>query len=141
MRLVLDTNIVASRHISPVGAPARLIDRWEQGEFEIVVSLTILDEYRRALGYERVRSRHGMTNEQIELVIDLFHDRGFVVAPQPLNAPASVDPDDDEILACAVAGNADYIVTGDRDLLRLGEYAGVQIVTPADMLAILDAPR
>lgn len=140
VRLVLDTNVVASRHMSPSGAPARLIDRWERGAFEIVVSLAILDEYRRALGYERVRSRHGMTNEEIELVVDLFRDRGVVVAPQPLSAPVSVDPDDDEILACAVAGNASYIVTGDRDLLRLGEYAGVLIVTPAEMLAILDAP-
>ena len=48
-------------------------------------------------------------------------------------------PEDDLILATAISGNADYLVTGDRQLLALGSYGGVRIVTPRDFLAILDA--
>ena len=53
-----------------------------------------------------------------------------LVKPEPLPVPVCRDPDDDWVLATAVSGNCDMIVTGDQDLLLLGEYAGIRIVSP-----------
>ena len=64
MKVVLDTNIVVSRYLSPLGHPARLLTLWEQGVFELVVSEPILAAYQRVLAYPRIRDRHQMTDER-----------------------------------------------------------------------------
>jgi uncharacterized protein len=58
----------------------------------------------------------------------------IMVSSPPLPAPVSVDPDDDAVLACAVAAKAEAIVSGDDDLLRLGSYEGIPILTAPEML-------
>ncbi len=58
-----------------------------------------------------------------------------IVEPQPLPIPTSRDPDDDHVLACALAAQAELIVSGDRDLLTLREYQGMPILSTADTLA------
>jgi predicted nucleic acid-binding protein len=63
-----------------------------------------------------------------------------VAVPGLLPAPVSIDPDDDAVLACAVAAKADAIVSGDRHLLSLGSYDGIPIMTAADLLAQLAQP-
>jgi uncharacterized protein len=139
MKVVLDTNIVASRYMSPAGPPARLYGAWEAGRFTVLVSESMLREYRRTLSYEKLRSRHHMGDKEIDAVIAGIRARAAVIRPATVDRVVQADPDDDEIIACAIAGGADYIVTGDSDLLSIGEYQGVRIVTPAEMLAILDA--
>lgn len=52
-----------------------------------------------------------------------------------------MDPDDNRVLECAVAAGSRYIVSGDRDLLNLGSYAGIPILRVSDFLALLDAPQ
>jgi putative PIN family toxin of toxin-antitoxin system len=59
MRVVLDTNIIVSRFLSPQGIPARLIALWEQNTFELLVSVEIIAEYQRAPNYDHVRRRDG----------------------------------------------------------------------------------
>ncbi|HEX8228447.1 MAG TPA: putative toxin-antitoxin system toxin component, PIN family, partial [Chloroflexia bacterium] len=61
----------------------------------------------------------------------------FVHPTVPIDAIAS-DPDDNKFLECAVAGGADYIVSGDKHLLSLGEYEGIRILSPADFLRVLE---
>jgi putative PIN family toxin of toxin-antitoxin system len=61
-----------------------------------------------------------------------------MVGPHKLSSPVSRDPDDDKFLETAVTGQADYIVSGDKDLLDLGEYEGIKILKPAEFLAIFD---
>lgn len=63
----------------------------------------------------------------------------MVVAPVSIHTPVATHPEDDLILATAVAGNAEYLVTGDRQLLALGTYEGVRIVSAAEFLAVLEA--
>jgi len=78
-----------------------------------------------------------MDEDEIEIVVEAIRARAIGVASTTLPAPVCVDPDDDQILACAVAGDADFVVSRDLDLLRVGEYEGIRIVSPADMLSIL----
>ena len=87
MRLVLDSNATVSRYISPNGAPAEIFRQWELGTFDIVVSDHVLAEYRRALGYPRVRSRHHMDEDEIEIVVEAIRARAIVVASTTLPAP------------------------------------------------------
>src|SRR5438093_338492 len=137
MRVVIDTNVLVSSAVSEQGAPARIFRQWAEGAFELLISEEILAEYRRALGYERVRKRHGYAPDRIDAVIaDLRRSATFIIPVEALNV-VTQDPDDNKILECAVAGGADYIISGDTHLLDLKEYQGIQILPPAAFLMVL----
>ncbi len=130
MRVVIDTNVVVSRFLSPSGAPAKVFDLWRTGAFDLVVSAAILNEYRNALAYQRVRSRHRMSDEEIAEVISGFQEFGILVETEETVSVVAADPDDNKVIECASAGMADYIISGDRHLLDVGEYQGIQILPP-----------
>jgi putative PIN family toxin of toxin-antitoxin system len=141
MRVVVDTNVFISRSISNRGNPARVFEKWEEQAFELLVSDEILAEYRKALGYERIRKRHGYTPDQMdELVEKLSTSATLVVVSESPHIVAD-DPDDDKFIGCAVAGGADYIVSGDAHLLALAQYRGIQILSPATFLLLLGWER
>lgn len=140
MRIVLDTNVLVSALVSPDGLPARLLRLCEAQLLGIVVSDAILDEYRRALGYEKVAARRGRSPADIARLVDEFRSFSDVVAPEQVPSVVADDPADDKFLACAVEGSADYIVSGDRHLLQLGEYRGIPILSPRTFLAVLPGP-
>lgn len=139
MRVVVDTNIVVSRSISAKGAPAEVLRRWRQEQFELLVSEPMLDEYERALGYERVRVRHQMSDDEIHEVVTQFRRFAILVEPTETLAVIEDDPDDNRVLECAVAGEAEYIVSGDAHLLTLKRYQGIQILSPAAFLTFLES--
>jgi putative PIN family toxin of toxin-antitoxin system len=137
MKVVLDTNIVISRFLSPHGSPAQIMALLEQGIFELSVSADILAEYEKALNYDHIRKRHGFTFEEIAHWVQNIKRHIDLVPINDMVVTASRDPDDNKFLECAIAGGADYIVSGDAHLLSLGEYKGVRIISPADFLAVL----
>lgn len=138
MKVVIDTNVFISRFLSPKGTPARIVELLEAGAFYLLVSDGLVGEYQRALQYEHVRKVHGLTAEQVQKwVTDLRRTSVFVKPSAPIAAILS-DPDDNKFLECAVAGGADYIVSGDKHLLSLGEYEGIRILSPADFLRVLE---
>src|SRR5437870_12897924 len=105
MRVVVDTNVIVSRSISNKGASALIFDLWLQGEFDLIVSEDILSEYRRALGYERTRKRHGYTPSQIDqFVMDIRNAATVVMAGEPLKVVQD-DTDDNKFIECAIAGD------------------------------------
>ncbi len=138
MRAVLDTNIIVSRVFSPSGTPATIIEGWLQGAFELLVSTAILDEYRQTLALPRVQQRARIDSDAITAVIDDIVRIASFVEPEQRIVGVSSDPDDDVFLECALAGSADYIVSGDRHLLVLERFHGIPIVAPALFAAILD---
>lgn len=136
MRAVFDANVFVSAALRPEGAPGRLIalGLGEAPPFDLVLSPAILEEVRRAFTYPRVRRYlRGAVDDwldDLELLADLVED-------EPLDRLVSDDPDDDKYLAVALAGRADVIVTGDDDLLRLGRYENVQILSPRAFLGLV----
>ena len=137
MRAVLDTGILLAALITS-GTPPDLIYRaWRKKAFELVTSEWQLDELRRVSRYPKLR-KYLKPAEAGTLVNGLRH-QATVLQELP-NIELSPDPDDNPILATAIAGGADYLVTGDkRDLLSLGKVEAVQIVTArafADLLGL-----
>lgn len=136
MRILLDTNIIISGFLSAKGPPGHLLQVWLDGRFDLVTSQTQLDELQRALGYDRPRDR--VSFEQVRDFVDNIDVMAVVVsAVVPVNV--SPDPDDNLILAIAIAGQADLIVSGDKQhMLTLHAVEGIPIVTPRDALSYLE---
>jgi uncharacterized protein len=137
MRIVLDTNVIISSFLVSLGSPARIIAGWRAGLFDLVVSPVLLAEYEEVLGYDRIVRRHGMTPEQIGAEVAAIHRFALEVEPQSVPAVIQADPDDDHVLACAVAGRANYIISGDPHLLDVRTYEGIRILSPAAFAALL----
>ena len=119
MRAVLDANVLVSALISRVGAPARLVELWLEGEVEIVVCKTLLDEVQRTLNQPRISSR--VASEDAVRFVRLLQELGEVVA-DPEGAPPihSDDPGDDYLLALA-ARERTLLVSGDAHVLALSD--------------------
>lgn len=132
LRVVLDANVYVSAVLRPDGPPGQLLEGFLRGEFEIVLSTTVADEVRRALGYRKVRKvvLPGVDLEEwfwsVVVLADLVEDR--------LPPRVCEDSDDDKYLAAAIEGNASFIVTGDKRFVALKEYEGVRIITPRAFL-------
>jgi len=130
LRAVLDANVYVSAAIHPEGQPGRIIECFlREAAFEIVVSPAIVDEVLRALAYPRIRKyiRGGLNPDlwfRDIVVLAQF------VAGEYAVAGVSSDPDDDKYIAAALEGLAEFIVTGDADLLAVGRYESVRIVSP-----------
>lgn len=135
MRVVLDTNIIISRYLTPHGRVARVVDLWEADAFELIVSTAVLREYSRVLRYPRHRRTHRMTDDQLAEVDQAFREFARIVEPVGTPAVIKQDPDDDHFLALSAAGGADCLVTGDPHLLQLGSHQDIPILKPADFLA------
>jgi putative PIN family toxin of toxin-antitoxin system len=138
MKVVLDTNIVVSRYLSPLGNPARLLTMWEKGVFDLVVSEPILTEYQRVLAYPRIRDRHQMTDEEIAAVVDGFRSFAVLVEPTVSLNVVQNDPSDNTFVEYALAAGAEYVVSGDPHLLRIGHYEEIQILRPAEFRLLLE---
>lgn len=126
MRVVLDTNVLLSAFINRDGYPFRALGLWPAKRYHLVTSLAQIEELRRASRYPAVRSR--VTRAEMGRLVNVMRQRAFVVEELP-SVDASPDPDDDLILATAIAGGAHYLVTGDKaDLLALGTVQGVRLL-------------
>ena len=134
MRLVVDTNILVSALLSAASLPAQIVVLWRAGRFDLLTAAEQLDEIGRVTRYPKIRER---LNPAVagRLVNDL---RVLAVMLEALPVvEASPDPDDNYLLAMAMAGSADFLVTGDkRDLLGLGTHAGTRILSARSFLAL-----
>lgn len=137
MKAVVDTNVLVSSFLSPGGVRAKVMEAWEKGQFELVVSEDILVEYGRALKYQKVSSRHGMDSNQIDQVIAEMKSFATVVKPKQKLTIVKDDPDDDKFLECAKEAGAEYIISADPHLLNLEQYAGIQILSPSEFLSVI----
>lgn len=126
-RVVLDTNVVLSG-IFFAGLPGRILDAWQTGQLTLVLSPAILAEYQRAGA--ALAARHPNATAPLEPILVLLARSATIVDAPPLGEPIAPDPDDDKFLACALAAGAAIIVTGDKLLLSVSGWAGLEILTP-----------
>lgn len=129
MRIVLDTNVLVSALISRDGPPGRVLAAVKQEGVELVTSAVQLGELRRVVGRERLRPY--IRPEEAEDLLGNLEAVGEVITELPV-VKVSPDPDDNLILATAIAGRADLIISGDKKhMLSLGQVNGIPIVTAA----------
>jgi putative PIN family toxin of toxin-antitoxin system len=112
------------------------------GKIRLVVSPQLIEEIERVLTYPKVKKllkkRHTDPDEVAEVMVKAL--KVAVLTPGNLTVEAIADdPADDMVLACALEGNADYIISGDHHLLDLENYRGIKIVNPARFLEIIEA--
>lgn len=127
MKLVLDTNIVISGLMFPTSPPGRVLDYWFDGDFAVVTCFEHIDELKQATRYPKVRER--VRPHVVGRTINRLRATGIYCRKIPL-VDLSSDPDDNYLLALAQAGEADFLVTGDKaGLLELGQFGPTRIVT------------
>jgi len=126
MRVVLDTNVLVSGLAYPGSLPGRILSAWRQGGVDVVLSRYILDEMVRVL--PRLR-RISLTPAEIRDLADSFLFLAEIVEPRAVLDEGLRDKADQQVLGTLLAANADYLITGDKDLLALGER--YPVVTPA----------
>ena len=139
LRVVIDTNLLVSALLTHQGNPAKILDLFQKEQIEIVISRQILEEMKRVLGYPKIQRRHEWTSQEISRFLEELEQLCIVVDPPRREVPIlQNDPSDDKYLDCAVVGEVDYVITGDKDLLELGEYKGVRIVRPTQFLELME---
>ncbi len=141
MKVVLDTNIVVASYLVSTGVPARLLSLWRAGEFDVLVSEAILEEYERILGSPRLIRVHGMTAAEIAEDMESFRQYALLVEPEESLRVVQDDPDDDKFFECAVAGGAAYVVSRDEQVLAIREFRGIRVLLPEAFLVVVEGGR
>ncbi len=128
IRVVVDTNVYVSALMFG-GVPGSLLDLAFLKSFVLVISPALLDELE-----EKLRLKFEVPSEDTAIIRAKLESTAEMVRPDMVLHVITDDPDDDRVLECAVKGRADYIVTGDRHLLKLSAYEGISIVTVREFL-------
>jgi putative PIN family toxin of toxin-antitoxin system len=138
---VVDLNLFVSALISSLGQPRRLLNRFQSGDFILVICNQLRHELGEVLRREKLAVRFGITAEIRDTLLTFIDSKAAFVAPvSPLDITVR-DPKDGIVLATALGGRADYLVTGDADLLVLRDDPRVgtlRIVTVREFLELLD---
>jgi putative PIN family toxin of toxin-antitoxin system len=135
MLLVLDTNVVIAAVVGS-GPPSRLLELATDGTIDLCSSDELLAELAEVLHREHISGRLARRGRTAAEVLRLCEDLVERVIPASI-APTLSDPDDDMVLACALAAGARLIVSGDAHLLNLKSYQGIPIVSAAAALALI----
>ena len=133
MRVVLDTNVLVSALLF-TGISSELVSLWQKGTITVLLSREILDEYLRVLAYPKFhlseREIKGLIEEELLPYVQ-------VIKPETRVRVVKRDPSDNKFLECAVAGKANVLISGDKELLALRHYRQAHIQTPSGFLETL----
>ena len=132
MKAVVDTSVFLPG-VFFGGPPRDVLAAWRAGEFEVVVSPEIVQEYVRV--GQRLSPR--FPGAELESVLEMIATHATRVSAPPLPEPVCEDGDDDKFLACAVAAGAGYVVSSDKALLATSPYRNVNVIRSRDFLDLL----
>ena len=137
IRFVADTNVIVSATIVQDGASNQVLQAWRRGKVELATSPMLIKELEEVLLRPRIQKYQRMAQQEILELLALLKQAG-IQAPGKQHVNVIVeDPDDNLVLGAALETYADYVVSGDRHLLDLGEYQGIKIVSPVEFLKVL----
>jgi uncharacterized protein len=141
IKAVLDANVLASGFVARSGStpPALLLDAWRTREYLLLVSESILDEFARTLTKPYFAAR--LSPAQVAADVQLLRTDAIVVPLTVQVQGVATHPEDDLVLATAVSGQADYLVTGDHGLQSVGSFQGVTILGPTAFLQQLQTSQ
>lgn len=141
--VLLDTNVWVSAFINPHGFPARLKNAWLAGQFEVVVSIPLLEEIADVLTRPRLQNKYGLSLAEIEQFLNLLQEQAIHVTPTG-QLHLCRDPDDDLILETALLAKAEYTVSrdddlkGDADLVAQMQAYGIAVLSIQQFLERLE---
>jgi putative PIN family toxin of toxin-antitoxin system len=139
MRLVVDTNVVVSALLWG-GVPRQLLDAIHHGRASAFTSDALIEELREVLAREKFAALIARFAKSPEVLAESYTGIAQLIEPVPAIDQGELrDPKDAPILACAIAAQADAIATGDLDLLSLGSFQDIAILTAADCLGRIAA--
>jgi len=142
IKCVIDTNIFVSALLRRDSPPRRILDAWYQKEFDLIVSPDLLDEVGSVLLRPRLLNRGAYSAADVTQLLDDLREGGVFCIPLRHHQTLVVDRDDNFLFDAAVETRADYIVSGDKLVLKLRDYKGVtEIVSPREFYAILATRR
>ena len=129
MKIVLDTNVLISG-IFFSGPPWQILKSWKDGVINIAISEEILTEYQRVA--EELSEQY--PGVDIEQILELLTIRAEMVDTHGFEVTVCDDPDDDMFISCALASQCKVIVSGDKHLLRVSGYQGIEVLKPRDFI-------
>lgn len=138
MKAVVDTNVFISAFFNPGGSPRAVIENWKKGEITLCLSQEILEEYIEVL------ERFDFIEEvELKTLLHLFAKRinTVFISSCPDISVVDADPDDNKFIACAVAAEAQYIISGDKHLRTLKKYERITIISPAEFVKLRISQR
>lgn len=133
MRITIDTNIMVSA-LGWNGAEASVVEMILESKLELYLSTEILSEFFRVVKYPKFH----FADSEIDGFIGRLLSNSVIVNPSQSVKVIIDDPADNKILECALEGKSEFIISGDRHLLSLGEYEGIKILRAVDFLKVLD---
>ena len=137
IKAVVDANLLVSAFISPFSYPREIERRWRRGDFTLVTSNAIVEEISRVLHLPRIQVKYHLAESDIQaFVLTLIHKCNCVSGELALKGVAP-DPGDDKIISCAIEGEAQFIVTGDKALQQLKEYQGIKVINAEQFIGVL----
>lgn len=139
MKVVLDANVYVSSLISPLGNLKKIVEYWGEGHLEVLLSVPIIAEIGRVLRYPRIARRHKQDERNIQRFLKLLSSQATVTHPTIIVDAVKEDETDNRYLECAIAGEAEYIVSGDKHLLALREFQGIVILPPTAFIKLLES--
>ena len=134
-KVVLDVNVIVSGITYSNSVPGALVQLGVDGFFELILSEHILRGVERAWSKPYFRQRFG--EDTLALALGHVRHRSRIIVPDPFVTGVALDDEDDQVIGTAIAGRADYLVTGDQGLLRLSLFRDVAIMSPRDFLDLL----
>ncbi|MDH4028407.1 MAG: putative toxin-antitoxin system toxin component, PIN family [Nitrospirota bacterium] len=137
IRACIDTNVLVSGIISPKGAPRKLLDLARKEIFRVVSSASINHEVLNVLHRDHIYTKYNLTEEIIDDISAFLYEGSVLTDDKYAVSKIKKDPEDNKFIACALEGEADYIVSGDDHLLRLKHYSGIQIVNAREFIKLL----
>lgn len=131
IRLVLDTNVLLSALLSPTSPSAEIISLWRDRKVAVLTAAEQIDEITRVTRYPKIRTllRPALSGR----MVNQLRDVALLIPALPI-VDRSPDPDDNYLLALSEAGEAHFLVTGDKPLLGLKYHKATRIITPATLL-------
>lgn len=134
MRVVIDTNVFVSGIFWEGNFCSQIIDKWKNGEFVLVSSVEILDEFIRTMRNFKIQ----MPEDMIEEWRNLIFENSVMVEPTARVDVVEDDPDDNKFLEAGVAGRVDFVVSQDKHLLGVGSFRGIRIIGTEDFLGLVE---
>jgi putative PIN family toxin of toxin-antitoxin system len=144
IRAVLDTNVWVSALLTPGYPPAKILEFSLTGKVRMIISPAIIREIGRVLQYPKVKKaleKQQIIPQEVEEVILKLLRVALITPGEILAEAVSGDPADDMVIACALEGEADFIISGDHHLTDLESYRGIKIVAPATFLALINQEK